>query len=61
MNSHALGQRCGAFAHFDFLQFEQIEMLRDARALYFPPADFNPDQTAAAEPKVYFSAASTAS
>ncbi len=30
--------RSGQVAHFDFLQYEHIEMLRHARALSFPPA-----------------------
>lgn len=30
--------RTGEVAHFDFLQYEHIEMLRHARALSFPPA-----------------------
>ena len=30
--------RSGEVAHFDFLQFEHLEMLRHARALSFPPA-----------------------
>ena len=40
--------RAGEVAHFDFLQFEHIEMLRHARALSFPPADFDAEQKAAA-------------
>lgn len=40
--------RAGEVAHFDFLQFEHIEMLRHARALAFPPADFDPEQRQAA-------------
>lgn len=40
--------RNGEVAHFDFLQFEHIEMLRHARALAFPPADFDPNQRDAA-------------
>ena len=31
--------RSGEVAHYDFLQYEHIEMLRHARALAYPPAD----------------------
>jgi len=33
--------RTGEVAHFDFLQYEHIEMLRHARALAFPPASLS--------------------
>lgn len=36
--------RSGAVAHYDFLQYEHIEMLRHARALSFPPANIEPEQ-----------------
>ncbi len=36
--------RSGQVAHYDFLQFEHIEMLRHARALAYPPADIMPAQ-----------------
>ncbi len=36
--------RSGEVAHYDFLQFEHIEMLRHARALSFPPANLEPEQ-----------------
>ncbi|NQV68400.1 MAG: c-type cytochrome [Pseudohongiella sp.] len=36
--------RSGAVAHYDFLQYEHIEMLRHARALSFPPANLEPEQ-----------------
>lgn len=36
--------RSGEVSHFDFLQFEHIEMLRHARALSFPPANTDPQQ-----------------
>lgn len=36
--------RTGEVAHFDFLQFEHIEMTRHALALFFPPADSSPQQ-----------------
>lgn len=36
--------RSGEVAHYDFLQFEHIEMLRYGRALGFPPASLEPDQ-----------------
>lgn len=36
--------RSGQVAHYDFLQYEHIEMLRHARALSFPPATFDPAQ-----------------
>ena len=38
--------RSGEVAHYDFLQYEHIEMLRHARALSFPPADTDPDTRA---------------
>ncbi len=38
--------RNGEVLHFDFLQYEHIEMLRHARALDFPPANLEPDQRA---------------
>jgi cytochrome c peroxidase len=34
----------GEVAHFDFLQFEHIEMMRHALALSFPPANISPQQ-----------------
>lgn len=34
----------GEVAHYDFLQYEHIEMLRHARALSFPPANLDPEQ-----------------
>lgn len=34
--------RSGQVAHYDFLQYEHIEMLRHARALSFPPASLEP-------------------
>ena len=37
----------GEVAHYDFLQYEHIEMLRHARALAFPPAKVEPEQRAA--------------
>ena len=36
--------RSGQVAHYDFLQYEHIEMLRHARALSFPPANLEPEQ-----------------
>jgi cytochrome c peroxidase len=36
--------RSGQVVHFDFLQYEHIEMLRHARALSFPPANLEADQ-----------------
>jgi cytochrome c peroxidase len=36
--------RSGEVAHYDFLQYEHIEMLRHARALSFPPADVMAEQ-----------------
>lgn len=36
--------RSGEVAHYDFLQYEHIEMLRHARALSFPPADIEEEQ-----------------
>lgn len=36
--------RSGQVAHYDFLQYEHIEMLRHARALSFPPASLESDQ-----------------
>ena len=36
--------RSGEVAHYDFLQYEHIEMLRHARALSFPPANLEPEQ-----------------
>lgn len=39
--------RRGDVAHFDFLQHEHIELLRDARALRFPPASLESDRRAA--------------
>jgi cytochrome c peroxidase len=36
--------RSGQVAHFDFLQYEHIEMLRHARALSFPPGDLGQEQ-----------------
>lgn len=36
--------RSGQVAHYDFLQYEHIEMLRHARALSFPPAGLEPEQ-----------------
>lgn len=36
--------RSGEVAHFDFLQYEHIEMLRHARALAFPPANLDSTQ-----------------
>jgi len=36
--------RSGQVAHYDFLQYEHIEMLRHARALSFPPANLQPQQ-----------------
>lgn len=39
--------RSGEVAHYDFLQYEHIEMLRHARALSFPPADLDAAQHAA--------------
>jgi len=36
--------RSGEVAHFDFLQFEHIEMLRHALSLSFPPANIDPQQ-----------------
>jgi len=36
--------RSGQVAHYDFLQYEHIEMLRHARALPFPPANLEPEQ-----------------
>lgn len=35
--------RSGEVAHYDFLQYEHIEMLRYARALSFPPANLAPE------------------
>ena len=32
-------------AHYDFLQYEHIEMLRHARALSYPPANLEPETT----------------
>lgn len=40
--------RSGEVAHFDFLQFEHLEMLRHARALKHPPASFEPSRRDAA-------------
>lgn len=40
--------RSGEVAHFDFLQFEHLEMLRHARALKHPPASFEPSRREAA-------------
>lgn len=37
----------GGVAHFDFLQHAHIELLRDARALRYPPAGLNATQRAA--------------
>lgn len=39
--------RQGDVAHFDFLQYEHIELLRDARALRFPPASLESDRRVA--------------
>lgn len=39
--------RSGEVAHYDFLQFEHLEMLRYARALSYPPANIDPQQRAA--------------
>jgi cytochrome c peroxidase len=36
--------RSGQVAHYDFLQYEHIEMLRHARALSHPPASLEPEQ-----------------
>ena len=36
--------RSGQVAHYDFLQYEHIEMLRHARALSFPPASLAAEQ-----------------
>ena len=36
--------RSGQVAHYDFLQYEHIEMLRHARALSFTPANLEPEQ-----------------
>ncbi len=36
--------RSGQVAHYDFLQYEHIEMLRHARALSFPPANLESEQ-----------------
>lgn len=36
--------RSGEVAHYDFLQYEHIEMLRHARALSFPPANLKSEQ-----------------
>jgi len=36
--------RTGEVAHYDFLQYEHIEMLRHARALSFPPANLESAQ-----------------
>ena len=36
--------RSGQVAHYDFLQYEHIEMLRHARALSFPPANLELEQ-----------------
>jgi len=36
--------RSGEVAHYDFLQYEHIEMLRHARALSHPPANLEPKQ-----------------
>ncbi|MBT3531062.1 MAG: c-type cytochrome [Gammaproteobacteria bacterium] len=36
--------RSGQVAHYDFLQYEHIEMLRYARALSFPPANVESEQ-----------------
>jgi cytochrome c peroxidase len=36
--------RSGEVAHFDFLQYEHIEMMRHARALSQPPANISADQ-----------------
>lgn len=38
--------RSGQVAHFDFLQYEHIEMARHARALSFPPAGLDPQEHA---------------
>lgn len=40
--------RSGEVAHYDFLQYEHIEMLRHARALAFPPANLELAQREAA-------------
>jgi len=40
--------RTGQVAHYDFLQYEHIEMLRHARALSSPPANLEPEQREAA-------------
>jgi cytochrome c peroxidase len=40
--------RTGEVAHYDFLQYEHIEMMRHARALSFPPADLGLEQREAA-------------
>lgn len=39
--------RSGEVAHFDFVQYEHIEMQRNARALSFPPANTGAEQRAA--------------
>lgn len=36
--------RSGEVAHYDFLQYEHIEMLRHARALSYPPASLDTEQ-----------------
>ncbi len=36
--------RSGDVAHYDFLQYEHIEMLRHARALSYPPADTSAEE-----------------
>jgi len=36
--------RSGQVAHYDFLQYEHIEMLRHARALSFPPVNLEAEQ-----------------
>ncbi|MEQ8408583.1 MAG: cytochrome c peroxidase [Gammaproteobacteria bacterium] len=38
--------RSGEVAHYDFLQYEHIEMLRHARALSFPPAEVDSEMRA---------------
>jgi len=40
--------RSGQVAHYDFLQYEHIEMLRHARSLSFPPANLDPERREAA-------------
>lgn len=39
--------RSGEVAHYDFLQFEHLEMMRYARALSYPPANVDSEQRAA--------------